>query len=131
MGVRVSGFDHLVLLCHDVEECLAWYVEELGLAPVRVDEWRAGEAFFPSVRVDEGTILDLLAGEPDGRNVDHLCLVVDQASLEHVTSSGRFLVLDGPDQRFGARGMATSVYVTDPEGNVVELRAYPDDTGGG
>ena len=42
-----------------------------------------------------------------------------------MVSSGRFTVVDGPDQRFGARGMATSVYVTDPDGTVVELRAYP------
>jgi catechol 2,3-dioxygenase-like lactoylglutathione lyase family enzyme len=130
-GIHVQGFDHLVLRCTDVERTLAWYLDELGLAPVRVDEWRAGEVPFPSVRVDEGTIIDLVGGGggvgggAEGRNVDHLCLVVDAGSIEAALTPGRFTVVDGPDQRFGARGMATSVYVTDPDANVVELRAYP------
>jgi catechol 2,3-dioxygenase-like lactoylglutathione lyase family enzyme len=123
--IRVEGFDHLVLVCADVERSLAWYLDELGLDAVRVDEWRRREVPFPSVRVSPGTIIDLIPGNVSGRNVDHICLVVDQASVDHVVSSGRFTVVDGPDQRFGARGMATSVYVTDPDGNVVELRAYP------
>jgi catechol 2,3-dioxygenase-like lactoylglutathione lyase family enzyme len=123
--IRVEGFDHLVLVCADVERTLAWYLDELGLEAVRVDEWRGREVPFPSVRVSPETIIDLIPGEVSGRNVDHVCLVVDKGSVDHVVSSGRFTVVDGPDQRFGARGMATSVYVTDPDGNVVELRAYP------
>jgi catechol 2,3-dioxygenase-like lactoylglutathione lyase family enzyme len=125
--VHVEGFDHFVLVCADVERSLAWYLDELGLAAVRVDEWRRHEVPFPSVRVSPETIIDLIPGTVSGRNVDHVCLVVDQGSVDHVVSSGRFTVVDGPDQRFGARGMATSVYVTDPDGNVVELRAYPAD----
>ncbi len=124
-AVRVEGFDHLVLVCADVERSLAWYLDELGLDAVRVDEWRRREVPFPSVRVSPETIIDLIPGSVAGRNVDHVCLVVDHGSVDHVVSSGRFTVVDGPDQRFGARGMATSVYVTDPDGNVVELRAYP------
>ncbi len=125
-GIRVSGFDHLVLVCADVERSLAWYLDELGLAPERVAEWRSDEAPFPSVRVDERTIIDLIGGGPvAGRNMDHLCLVVDEASVQHAVTSGRFEVVEGPATRYGARGNATSVYVTDPDGNVVELRAYP------
>ena len=126
--VHVQGFDHLVLVCTDVERSLARRLDELGLAPVRVEEWRAGQAPFPSARIDEGTIIDFVPGGPvtgNARNLDHLCLVVDEASVAHVTSSGRFAVVDGPAPRFGARGVATSVYVTDPDGYVVELRAYP------
>ena len=47
-GVQVSGFDHLVLRVRDVETSLAWYVEMLGLAPVRVEEWRGEQVPFPS-----------------------------------------------------------------------------------
>jgi catechol 2,3-dioxygenase-like lactoylglutathione lyase family enzyme len=123
--IRVQGFDHLVLRCADVERSLGWYTDQLGLEPVRVEAWRAGEVPFPSVRVDDSAIIDLIGGGADGRNVDHFCLVVDAASIDAALAPGRFTVVDGPDQRFGARGMATSVYVTDPDGNVVELRAYP------
>ncbi len=94
------------------------------MAPVRVEEWRRAQAPFPSVRVDEGTIIDLMALPREGQNIDHFCLVVEGTDLTAVASSGRFPVVEGPVPRFGARGMGTSLYVTDPDGNVVELRSY-------
>ena len=122
--VTVTDFDHLVLKCTDVETTLGWYQQKLGLAPVRVDEWRAGTVPFPSVRVNEHTIIDLIAGEPTSGRLDHLCLVVDVIDLDKVAASGEFDVVEGPDKRFGARGDGTSLYVRDPDGTVVELRYY-------
>ena len=109
----------------DVERSLAFYVDQLGLTPMRVDEWRRGEIFFPSVRVDPTTIIDLLAGEPTGENMNHFCLVIEPTDLDALKADGRFEVVDGPDTRFGAQGNATSLYVRDPDGNTVELRHYP------
>lgn len=131
-ALRVLGFDHLVLRCRDVGTTLAWYVDRLGLEPVRVDEWRAGEVLFPSARVDTTTIIDFLP-LPDpsfgldtfDTHLDHLCLVVDADSLDRVLVDPSFVVVDGPGERFGAQGVATSVYVRDPDGLVVEFRAYP------
>jgi len=122
--VSVSAFDHLVLRCADVERTLAWYCDRLGLSPVRVDEWRRGEAPFPSVRVAEGTIIDLVAGPSGDGRLDHICLVVEPVDLSGVAASGEFDVVDGPARRFGARGDGTSLYVRDPDGLVVELRHY-------
>jgi catechol 2,3-dioxygenase-like lactoylglutathione lyase family enzyme len=116
--------DHVVLLVDDVERSVAWYRDVLSLEVLRLDEWRAGRVPFPSVRVDEGTIIDILAGPRTGRNVDHLCLVVAPTDLGEVAASGRFDVVDGPARRWGARGDGTSLYVRDPDGNVVELRHY-------
>ena len=124
--MRVRDLDHVVVNCRDVEVSLRWYTEELGLAPVRVDEWRAGTAPFPSVRINPSTIIDLLAAARSGVNIDHVCLVVDPVDLHAVAASGRFDVVgDGPvEGLFGARGLATSLYVRDPDGNTVELRTY-------
>src|SRR5262245_44464062 len=124
--VRVTGLDHVVIKCSDVERSLAWYCDELGLAPERADEWRRGEAPFPSVRIDARTIIDLFPAEPDGTNVDHVCLVIEPADLADLAASGRFEVVgDGPvDGLFGAQGLASSLYVRDPDGNTVELRSY-------
>jgi catechol 2,3-dioxygenase-like lactoylglutathione lyase family enzyme len=123
-AVTVTDFDHLVLHCRDIETTLAWYQDNLGLAPVRAEEWRSGTIFFPSLRVNAHTIIDLLPGDtPDGR-LDHICLVVEPLDLEALAASGRFDVLDGPDQRYGARGDGTSLYVRDPDGLTVELRYY-------
>jgi catechol 2,3-dioxygenase-like lactoylglutathione lyase family enzyme len=122
----VVALDHVVLNVGDVERSLAFYCDELGLAPERVDEWRRGEVPFPSVRVDDHTIIDLLAVPRTGENADHLCLVVEPVDLEALKASGRFEVVDGPATRFGARGDGTSLYVKDPDGNTVELRHYGD-----
>ncbi|MFC6067503.1 VOC family protein [Streptomyces ochraceiscleroticus] len=129
--MTVTAFDHLVLNVADVERALEFYCGPLGLEPVRVDEWRAGEVPFPSVRVSPTTIIDLVRAPDDasgsGRNVDHLCLVVAPLDWQQVIDSGVFTVLDGPGKRFGARGTAESLYVQDPDGNTVELRWYPAD----
>lgn len=124
--MAVIALDHIVLVVADVERSLAWYIDELGLQPERVEAWRAGEVFFPSVRVDSSTVIDIVPGEvaPGRGNVDHFCLVVDD-DIEALASSDRFDVVDGPGPRWGARGEATSLYVRDPDGNVVELRRYP------
>ena len=122
--VTVTDIDHLVLECADVETTLGWYQERLGLAPVRVDEWRAGTVPFPSVRVNDHTIIDLIAGAPTAGRLDHFCLVVPPTDLDDVAASGEFEVVEGPTTRFGARGMGTSLYVRDPDGTVVELRYY-------
>jgi catechol 2,3-dioxygenase-like lactoylglutathione lyase family enzyme len=124
--VRVVGFDHLVLVVADVERSLAWYGDVLGLRGERVEEWRRGEVLFPSLRIDDHTLIDLLAGERSGTNVDHLCLVIEPADLAALATSGRFeIVGSGPASGlFGARGYAESLYVRDPDGNTVELRSY-------
>jgi catechol 2,3-dioxygenase-like lactoylglutathione lyase family enzyme len=124
--VRVIGLDHLVLRTTDVERSLAFYCGRLGLEPERVEEWRRGEVLFPSVRVDATTIIDLFAGEREGTNLDHLCLVVEPTDLRALAESlepesEENAVLEG---LYGAQGFASSIYVHDPDGNTVELRCY-------
>jgi Lactoylglutathione lyase and related lyases len=126
-AVRVKAFDHLVLNVEDVERSLGFYTGLLGLAPVRVAEWRRGQAPFPSVRVTAETVIDLVGQSRGESNVDHICLTVEPLDWDEVIASGTFTVLQGPVERFGARGTATSVYVQDPDGNTVELRWYPQD----
>lgn len=123
--MHVTEFDHVVLNVADVERSLGFYCELLGLAPVRVDEWRAGKASFPSVRVTPDTIIDLMARPRQEANVDHFCLVVDPLDWQEVIDAGTFDVIEGPVGRYGARGNAQSIYVRDPDHNVVELRWYP------
>ncbi|HTD49106.1 MAG TPA: VOC family protein [Acidimicrobiia bacterium] len=128
--VQVIGLDHLVLRCRDVEASLAFYCGELGLAPDRVDEWRRGEVPFPSARVDATTLIDLFPG-PGGhadptdvsdRNMDHVCLVIRSVDLDVLAA--RFAGSRRADGLYGAQGVASSVYVHDPDGNTVELRSY-------
>lgn len=123
---KVTGLDHIVLTVADVERSAAWYRDELGLELIRMDEWRRGEVLFPSLRIDEGTLIDLFPGERTGENLNHFAVVV-QDDLQAVLDSGLF-ELAGPDHPvdlFGARGQGLGIYVKDPDGNTVELRSYP------
>ena len=122
--MNIQTMDHIVLTTTDVERSLAWYTGVLGLAPVRVDQWRRREVPFPSVRVSGDTIIDILAAERSGTNMDHLCLVGDRADVDAGVADPTFTVVDGPASRYGARGDGWSVYVLDPDGNTVELRSY-------
>jgi catechol 2,3-dioxygenase-like lactoylglutathione lyase family enzyme len=124
-AVRVTGFDHVVLRVADAEVSMRWYRDVLGLEPVRLEEWRRGEAPFVSMRVDEATIIDLQQAERTGINADHVCLTVDEsADLDELARSGGLDVVRGPMRLFGARGWGRGFYVRDPDGNVVELRHY-------
>lgn len=126
--VRVIAMDHIVLRVSDVEQALFWYTNMLGLEPVRADEWRAGDCPFPSVRISPDTIIDLISGDVDhdARNLDHFCIVVTPESMDDVRRSGDYDIVRDPDfALFGARGMADGLYIRDPDGNEIELRAYP------
>jgi catechol 2,3-dioxygenase-like lactoylglutathione lyase family enzyme len=122
--LTVVGLDHIVINSSDVERSLAFYCDQLGLQPERVGEWRQGVVPFPSVRIDDSTIIDLLATARTGENFNHFCLTVEPADLDAVKAEGALDVVDGPGIRFGARGNGNSLYVRDPDGNTVELRYY-------
>lgn len=125
--IAVVGMDHVVFTVEDEERSLAFYCGELGLAPVRVDQWRRQEAPFPSVRVNAATIIDLLRAPRTGENVDHVCLVVEPVDFDALKASGRFMVVDGPARRYGAQGEGISLYIRDPDANIIELRYYDPD----
>jgi catechol 2,3-dioxygenase-like lactoylglutathione lyase family enzyme len=122
--LTVVGLDHIVINTSDVERSLAFYCDQLGLPPERVAEWRQGRVPFPSVRVNDSTIIDLLATERTGENFNHFCLTVEPADLDQLKADGELDVVEGPGIRFGARGNGNSLYIRDPDANLVELRYY-------
>ena len=122
--MKVTGLDHVVIDCADVERSVAWWRDELGCEPLRLEEWRRGEVPFVSVRLDTTTIIDLFARERTGENVNHLALTVADVDLADLAASGRFEVLGGPSQLYGAQGTGIGIYVRDPDGNTIELRTY-------
>lgn len=123
-GVNVTAMDHIVLVVDDVEATVAWYGDELGLRPERLEQWRRGEVPFPSLRVGPQTLIDVLAGARTGENVNHFALLVEGVDVDELAASGRFDVVGGPADLFGAQGVGRGIYVRDPSGNTVELRSY-------
>lgn len=126
--VKVIGHDHIVLNVADPERSLAWYRDLLGLRSEREEQWRAGEVPFLSLRIDAGTLIDLIGAERSGDSIDHFSLrVADDTDLEAVAASGQFDVVAGPMRIWGALGHGLAIYVRDPDGNTVELKHYGAD----
>ena len=128
--MKIDGFDHLVLRVDDLDSALSFYTEALGLEPLRVDEFRRGEVPFPSVRISADSLIDLVpkARMPGSNNVDHFCLVVE-GDLDGLASEleARGVKFTGEaGRRWGAHGYGDSIYVSDPEGNTIELKSYEE-----
>jgi catechol 2,3-dioxygenase-like lactoylglutathione lyase family enzyme len=133
---KITALDHIVLNVADIDRSVKFYTEVLGLQGERVEDFKAGKVGFPSVRINEGTIIDLFPGAPSsGRasgaknsgNLNHFCLVVGAEDfsgvIEHLAAH-EIAIREGPVSRWGARGRATSVYFLDPDDNEIEIRAY-------
>ena len=121
-AMRVTGIDHLVLTVADAERSVAWYRDVLGLEVLRLEEWRAGEVPFVSVRVSPTALIDLMVGERTGENLNHAALLVTGDVGHHLAERG--IVGDGPHRLFGAQGTGLGTYIKDADGNTLELRWY-------
>ncbi len=134
--------DHVVLWVESPKRALKFYVGVIGLASVRQQDFEEGKASFPSVRLNETTLLDLMdrnnisavrditggGDEVGGAPMNHICLSMSAAEFASLTARLRehgVEVKSGGENAFGAQGIAgQSVYIRDPDGNVLELRHY-------
>lgn len=129
--IEVKAIDHIVLRTSNLGAMLNFYcdvlncsvereLEELGLVQLR-----AGSALIDIVPVDsELGRAGGRAPSQDGRNLDHFCLkigLVTKAELVAYLSNNSVAVPEF-SERYGAEGFGDSVYINDPEGNVVELK---------
>ena len=132
--IRIREIDHLVLRVVDLDLMLGFYCEVLGCVIERRQEslglvqLRAGRSLLDLAPVD-GEPGRAGGGAPgkDGRNMDHFCFRVEPFAEAEIR---RHLQAHGVDagavaRRYGAEGEGPSIYITDPEGNVVELKGPP------
>jgi len=135
MPIKISELDHIVLNVSDIHRSLDFYTRVLGLSGERVQEFKAGKVDFPSVRINEQTIIDLfpvqrvipIKGEKNNGNLNHFCLVVSAADFPAAIDclrENQIAIREGPISRWGAQGQATSIYFLDPDGNEIEIRCY-------
>ncbi|MEU6543491.1 VOC family protein [Streptomyces sp. NPDC046859] len=141
MKDNTARLDHVVLWVRDPVAAAGFYEKTVGMEPVRLTEFTEGTVPFPSVRLNDETIIDLMpltmaermkmlpgAAESAGHPVHHVCLALpgeDFDTLRARLEEGGTPVSDVARDSFGARGNATrSFYFRDPDGNVFEARHY-------
>ncbi len=131
---RLLDLDHVVLRVADLDRARAFYCDVLGCS---FEKWqeefgllqlRAGAALIDLVDL-KGKLGQAGGAGPgsEGRNMDHFCLRIepfDEAALRAHLAAHRVEPSDVV-QRYGARGMGPSMYIRDPDGNVVELKGPP------
>ena len=133
--IRIRDIDHVVLRVKDIEAMRRFYCDVLGAEHVAyrpqfgMSHLRVGASMIDLVAVDGplGISGGAAAGK-EGRNMDHLCLRLEpfdqEAIAEHLRRHG--VPVGDIKPRFGAEGNGVSIYLTDPEGNVVELKGPSD-----
>jgi catechol 2,3-dioxygenase-like lactoylglutathione lyase family enzyme len=136
--------DHVVLWVTDPLKTARWLMEIVGFGPVRVDEYERGESPFPSVRVNDNSIIDLspiadapavneMTKTPDssGFPVNHVCIALSSRD-EYEQLAQRFEAagVDTSARRqvtYGARAYAPEAfYIRDTDNNTLEFRYYGD-----
>lgn len=136
--LEVLGIDHVVLRTTQLPAMLRFYQELLGCQVERelppetgLVQLRAGNALIDLVPVDS-ELGRLGGGAPrqDGRNMDHLCLALKPITQKQLLQRLRDFGIDTTDfqRRYGSDGFGPSIYVNDPEGNVVELKISGSDS---
>lgn len=129
---RIDGIDHVVLRVVDLDRMLRFYRDVLGCTLDREQpelglvQLRAGSSL-----IDLATVSGKLGGAggappaAEGRNVDHVCLAIhpfDETALRAHLSAHAVEIVGRAGPRYGASGEGPSLYVRDPEGNMLELK---------
>jgi catechol 2,3-dioxygenase-like lactoylglutathione lyase family enzyme len=125
--MKAHAIDHIVLTVRDVEETVSWYRRVLGLEPITFGEGRrALQCGSHKLNLHlAGAEVEPHAAAPTPGSAD-LCFVVDgriEAVELHLSELGVPVEL-GPVDRTGAKGQLRSVYVRDPDGNLVEVSVH-------
>jgi catechol 2,3-dioxygenase-like lactoylglutathione lyase family enzyme len=133
--ISIREIDHLVLRVRDIDAMRRFYCDVLGATHVAyrpefgMSHLKAGNAMIDLVLVD-GPLGKPGGAAPgkEGRNMDHFCLRVEpfdqDAIVAHLKRHG--VEVGEIRKRYGAQGNGISIYVTDPEGNTVELKGPSD-----
>jgi glyoxylase I family protein len=133
--LKIREIDHLVLRVRNIDVMRRFYCDVLGAQHVAwraqfgMSHLRVGASMIDLITVDGplGSKGGAAAGR-EGRNLDHFCLRVEpfdqEAIVAHLKRHG--VPLGDIRPRYGAEGNGVSIYLTDPEGNTVELKGPSD-----
>jgi len=124
-SLRVKGLDHIVLRVADIDRAIDFYGRVLGLhverrlAEIGLVQLRAGAAMIDLVPKTDSEA---------GRNVDHFAVQIEAMDVPALSAHLERHGIDPGEvrRRYGAEGYGSSIYITDPDGNTVELKGPPE-----
>jgi len=134
MKIHIREIDHVVIRATNIETLARFYCDVLGCSlekeqrELGLTQLRAGRSLIDLLQV--GAKLDRAENSAPGagRNMDHLCLRIESFDAEaltaHLAAHGARIGEQGV--RYGADGFGLSLYLFDPEGNMVELKGPPE-----
>ncbi|GAA0523115.1 ring-cleaving dioxygenase [Saccharopolyspora subtropica] len=127
--ISVDRVDHLVLTVADVDRALEFYTQILGMTPVTFPDDRRAVSFgrqtiklHAASELVEPTAMHPVPGSAN------LCFITGNALSEvqeHLRAND-VRIEEGPVSRTGAEGPITSLYLRDPDGNLIEIARYDD-----
>ena len=133
--INIALIDHVVIRANDLERMVAFYQDVLGCklergpGDIGLAQLRAGRSLIDIV--DAGGPIGREGGDPPDHgapNMDHVCLQVepwDESAIRaHLEAHG--VDVGEVESRYGALGQGPSLYISDPEGNTVELKGRDD-----
>src|SRR3954467_2477340 len=125
--MHIDRLDHLVLTVANIESTCEFYVRVLGMEVVRFGEGRTALRFGQQKMNlhPADNIPGLVADRPTPGSAD-LCFITEVPIAEVVAHLGRVGVpiITGPGPRAGAIGTIQSVYIRDPDENLIEISNY-------
>jgi catechol 2,3-dioxygenase-like lactoylglutathione lyase family enzyme len=132
--MRIVTLDHLVLTVRDIERTIAFYERVLGMKAVTFGAGRKALTFgSQKINLHQlGNGFEPKADQPTPGSAD-LCLLADSPLAEVVAHLKRLgvSVVEGPVTRIGAVGAIDSVYIRDPDANLIEIAVYQSNSAGG
>ncbi len=125
--MHVNRLDHFVLTVADLDATIDFYTRLLGMTAVTFGDGRRALSFGSSkINLHEvGKEFEPKADRPTPGSAD-VCLIVDDPIddvIAHLDSAA-VPIIEGPVERTGATGSIRSVYLRDPDQNLIELSNY-------
>jgi catechol 2,3-dioxygenase-like lactoylglutathione lyase family enzyme len=138
MSVKVKALDHLVINVSDLARSTEWYRKILGMEVRVFDPGNGGtprtSLMFGTqkinVRPRDADKVEWFTADHEAAGSDDLCFLTastPEQVVAHLKAHG-VAIEEGPVARQGARGMLRSVYCRDPDGSLIEISSYQDDT---
>ncbi len=122
--MRINNIDHIVFTVNDIDAACRFYSRVLGMRIIEFGEGRKALSFGETkINLHEkGKELEPKALNPVPGSID-ICFITDipmKDMLAHIDSCG-IKVIEGPVKRSGSLGPIESIYLRDPDGNLIEV----------